>query len=115
MWPEKTTRGSMCHYQGSVGLEQPQVRGRSGQILLYYADCSEALLRGTKIRAGVHRAARLMKLHLHGIQKIRQGRCTRALYSLHLFLRPTTPKMALEVRPFGGRREQEQVELAYTV
>jgi len=30
--------------------------------------------------------------------------------SLHLFLRPTTPKMALEGRPFGGMREQDQVE-----
>lgn len=102
MWPEKTTRGSMCHYQSSLWLEQARVRGRSGQILFYNVDCSEALLRGLRIRAGVHRAARLMKLHLHGLLKIRQGRCTRALCSLHLFLLPTTPKMALEVRPFGG-------------
>jgi hypothetical protein len=115
MWPEKTTRGSMCHYQGSLCLEQDQVRSRSGLILFYYVDCAAALLRGIRIRAGVHRAARLIKLHLHGLLKIRQGRCTRALCSLHLFLFPTTPKMALEVRPFGGMREQEQVESAYSV
>ena len=80
------------------------------RIVDCYGDGSEALSRGIRIRAGVHRAARLMKLHLHGRLKIRQGRCTRALSSLHLFLLRTTPKMALQVRPFGGMRGQEQVE-----
>lgn len=53
-----------------------------------------------------------MKLHLHGLREKRQGRCTRALFSVHFFLRPTTAKMALDVRPFGGIQEQEQVEPA---
>ena len=30
-------------------------------------------MRGIRIRAGVHRAARLMKLHLHGLLKIGRG------------------------------------------
>lgn len=50
-----------------------------------------------------------MKLCLHGLHENRQGRCTRARFSLHLFLSPTTLKMALDVRPFGGIQEQEQV------
>jgi hypothetical protein len=43
------------------------------------------------------------------IRENRQWRCTRARYTLHLFLSPTMPKMALGVRPFGGMKEQEQV------
>ena len=43
------------------------------------------------------------------IRENRQWRCTRARYTLHLFLSPTMPKMALGVRPFGGMNEQEQV------
>ncbi len=65
-WPEKTTRGSICHYRASLRLEQGQVWGRSGQNPLEFrisgpgftedlirsVNYSEAPLRGIRIGRG---------------------------------------------------------------
>lgn len=113
MWPEKTTRGSMCHYQGSFRLEQDQVGRKTGLILFRICGLFGGAVGWDK--GGGTSCCQADEVAPAWATKNRQGRCTRALYSLHLFLRATTPKMALEVRPFGGMREQEQVESACSV